>query len=158
MGTRTPEVFEPYLARLREIPFVREARLRAVAHRDGQKQLDGIVLLETPAGKHELVVELRRTYLTYATAEGVLGQMKGVDPKPWILFAPYIPRPLGQYLADQNTNFLDLVGNCRLVLGQRYMAIVEGRTQERALEAYRGLRVAGFQGRFGILAVSCFMN
>src|SRR5213594_1387169 len=158
MGTRTPKALEPYLARLREIPFVREAQLRAPGPRDGQKQLDGIVLLETPAGEHELVVELRRTYLTYATAEGVLGQMKGVDPKPWILFAPYIPRPLGQYLADQNTNFLDLAGNCRLILGQRYMAIVEGRTQQRAQEAYRGLRVPGYQVLFAILAEPALLN
>ena len=158
MRVRTPDALEPYLARLREIPFVRGARLSVRQPRDGQKQLDGIVLLETPAGKHELVVELRRTYLTYATAEGVLGQMQAVEPKPWILFAPYIPRPLGQYLADQNTNFLDLAGNCRLILGQRYMAIVEGRTPKRALEAYRGLRVPGYQVLFAILAEPGLLN
>jgi len=61
---------EPYLARLREIPFVREAQARAPEVRDDWR-LDGWVVLRTPAGKRKLPVELKRTYLTYATVNGV---------------------------------------------------------------------------------------
>jgi len=69
-----------------------------------------------------------------------------------VLFAPYIPRPMGRYLAEHDVNYLDLAGNCRLVLGRRYATHVEGRTRERPAEERRGLRVPGYLVLFAILA------
>jgi hypothetical protein len=158
MRARTVDAFEPYLARIREIPFVRAATVRAPDVRARHRRLDGIVVVKTPDDMHELPVELKRTYLTYATADGVLAQMKALTPKPWILFAPYIPRPLGQHLAEHDANYMDLAGNCRLVLGNRYVAHVEGRTRERAAEERRGLRVPGYQVLFAILAEPELLN
>lgn len=152
------EAFEPYLARLREIPFVRGVQLRALEVTRNHRRLDGLVVLTTPAGKHELPVELKRTYLTYATVNGVLAQMKAIAPQPWILFAPYIPRPLGRYLAEHDANYVDLAGNYRLFLGDRYMAHVEGITEARTAEAHRGLRVPGYLVLFTILAEPALLN
>jgi hypothetical protein len=158
MRPRTVDAFEPYLARLRELPFVRAATIRAPDVRPRHRRLDGIVVVKTPDDMHELTVELKRTYLTYATADGVLTQMKAVTPKPWILFAPHIPRPLGRHLAEHDANYMDLAGNCRLVLGHRYVAHVEGRARERAAEERRGLRVPGYQVLFAILAEPELLN
>lgn len=152
------EAFEPYLARLREIPFVRAVKLRAREAARGHRRLDGLLVLRTPEGVQELPVELKRTFLTYAAVDGVLAQMKAARARPWILFAPYIPRPLGRYLAEHDANYVDLAGNHRLVLGQRYAAHVEGRTEQRAAEARRGLRVPGYQVLFTILAAPDLLN
>ncbi len=152
------DAFEPYLARLREIPFVRAAKLRAREVARGHRRLDGLVVLRTPEGVHELPVELKRTYLTYAVADGVLAQMHAARAQPWILFAPYIPRPLGRYLAEHDANYVDLVGNHRLVLGHRFAAHVEGRTEPRVAEVHRGLRVPGYQVLFAILAAPRLLN
>ena len=134
MATRPADAFEPYLARLREIPFVRAATLRGPHGRGLRGRMDGILVVRTPDDEYELPVELMRTYLTYATADGVLAQMHAIAQKPWVLFAPYIPRPMGRYLAEHDVNYLDLAGNCRLVLGRRYATHVEGRTRERPAE------------------------
>ena len=158
MKTRPADAFEPYLARIREIPFVRTATVRGPDVRTRHRRLDGIVVVKTPDDMHELPVELKRTYLTYATADGVLAQMRAITPKPWILFAPYIPRPLGRHLAEHDANYMDLAGNCRLVLGHRYVAHVEGRTRERAAEERRGLRVPGYQVLFALLAEPELLN
>jgi hypothetical protein len=158
MRTRPADPFEPYLARLREIPFVRGATIRASGVRGRHRRLDGIVVVRTADAEHELPVELKRTYLTYATADGVLAQMQAMTTNPWILFAPYIPRPLGQHLAEHGVNYMDLAGNCRLVLGHRYVAHVEGRTRERAAEERRGLRVPGYQVLFALLAEPELLN
>ena len=63
-----------------------------------------------------------------------------------------LKRTLGQHLAEHDANHMDLAGNCRLVLGHRYVAHVEGRTRERAAEERRGLRVPGYQVLFAIRA------
>jgi len=151
------EAFEPYLARLREIPFVRAVKLREDIERN-DRRLDGLLVLRTPEGVHELPVELKRTYLTYAAVDGLLAQRRVGVARPWILLAPYIPRPLGRYLAEHDANYLDLAGNHHLVLGQRFAAHVEGRTEQRAAEARRGLRVPGYQVLFAILAAPDLLN
>ncbi len=158
MRARPVDAFEPYLARLRELPFVRAATIRAPEARGRNRRLDGIVVVRTPDDEHALPVELKRTYLTYATADGVLAQMKAATPRLWILFAPHIPRPLGRHLAEHGANYIDLAGNCRLVLGHRYVAQVEGRTRERAAEERRGLRVPGYQVLFALLAEPELLN
>lgn len=152
MTTRPADAFEPYLALLREIPFVRAVTLRGPHGRGHRRRMDGILVVRTPEDEYELPVELKRTYLTYATADGVLAQLQAATRKPWVLFAPYIPRPMGRYLAEHDVNYLDLAGNCRLVLGRRYATHVEGRTRERPAEARRGLRVPGYLVLFAILA------
>lgn len=156
MGPR--QEFASYLARLREIPFVRATRIRGLEATRGKTRPDGLLVVKTPEGEHELSVELKRTFLTYTTVAGVLAQMAAIDAEPWILFAPYVPRPLGQYLAKHGVNYVDLEGNCRLVLGKRYVAHVEGRTQQRSAGEHRGLRVPGYQVLFTILAEPKFLN
>ena len=156
MRRLAPGAFDPYLARLREIPFVRAAKLqvrKALDHRG----FDGLLVLRTTEGVHELPVELKRTYLTYAVVDRTLGQMRAAG-QPWILFAPYIPRPLGRYLEERGVNYVDLAGNHRLVLDCRLAAHAEGRTEKRAAEAHRGLRVPGYQVLFAILAAPHLLN
>jgi hypothetical protein len=137
---------------------VRAATIRAAEAQGRPRQLDGFLVVNTPDEEYELPVDLKRTYLTYATADGVLAQMRAMTTRPWILFAPHIPRPLGRHLADHGVNYLDLAGNCRLVLDHRYVAHIEGRTRERTAEARRGLRVPGYQVLFALLAEPELLN
>ncbi len=160
MSAGIPDAFEPYVARLREIPFVRAARLQGPepAGRGRRARPDALLVLKSPDGEHELSVELKRTPLTRATAEGVVARMAGFGSRPWVLFAPYVAKHMARYLLEQGANYVDLAGNHRLALGQRYIAHQEGRTPPPAAVARRGLSVAGLQVLFAVLAEPELLN
>jgi hypothetical protein len=158
---------EQYTARLRELPFIKDVRIRLEPDRGPGPRPDADLVLTTPEGDYELLVETKRTHLTYATADYLLAMWQNAmqhnlwtnqqhlprpQKQPWILFAPYVPPKIGQHLADEGANYIDLEGNCRLRLGDRYIAAIEGRVPERKDPEGRGLRAAGYQVLFAILA------
>jgi hypothetical protein len=164
---------ERYTARLRELPFIRDARIRVEQAQGPGRRADADLVLTTPEGEYELQVETKRTDLTYATADYLLtmwrdvlhrnlrtnhqNQLRPHQPQ-WILFAPYVPRKIGQHLATAGANYIDLEGNCRLQLGDRYIATIEGRAPTRKQPEGRGLRAAGYQVLFAILAKPDLLN
>jgi hypothetical protein len=83
--------------------------------------------------------------------------MKAKKPGDWLVFAPYIPGPMGRYLASEGVNFIDAVGNCSLVLDKNYMARVEGQRPERFPERV-GMRAASYQLLFVLLAGEDHLN
>ncbi len=145
-------VLEEYLHRLRDLPFVEEAELQAMEPEVQAARADALLLLRTPRRAHRFFVELKRTNLTYAIADGVIARMQGVKKHRWILFAPYVPPPMGRYLAERGMNFVDAVGNCHLEIGQDHIAAIEGRKPVRRKGRGRGIGVAGHQVLFAILA------
>jgi len=128
-----PAALEPFLVQLRALPFVTDVVVDEVER--GQREgapFDGLLLIQTPTRTYRLIFELKRTNLAYTTADGVIAQAKRHPEHPWILFAPYVAKPMGEYLAAAGLNFVDEVGNCRLELGAEYVAVIEGRKRERA--------------------------
>jgi hypothetical protein len=148
----------PYLDRLRDLPFVMEAEVVALnpATAPGQRA-DAELRLRTPLEKHCFLAEVKRTHLTRTIVDGVLARMEGRNDPPWILFAPHIGRPIGQYLNEQNVNFIDRLGNCRLQIGQEYFALVQGKRSKPETRG-RGIGLAGYRVLFALLARNDLLN
>lgn len=147
-----------YLERLRDLPFVTDAELVA---RSGD-QPDALhanpdLRLCTPDGTHDLEVEVKRTHLTRTIVDGVLARRSTPQRRPWVLFARYIGRPIGQHLIDHEVNFLDEAGNCRLQLGRQYFALVQG-NRKRPVTRGRGIGIAGYRVLFALLAREDLLN
>src|SRR5437773_2299615 len=148
MGTHEQDLLHRCIERLRELPFVKEAPL-----------LDGRVRIVTPDATGELVIEAQRTHLTRTIVDGVLAWAARTKPKrPWILFAPHVGRPLARYLDEQGVNFVDLAGNCRLQIGRRHIAKIEGRPPERRPQQGRGTGAPGQQILFALLVQPALLN
>ena len=148
---------EAMLRQLRALPFVRGVTLhseRAAAAKWGP---DSTLVVKTPTGQRQFFVETIRSNLTYAVAARLVGQLKAQDARRWLVFAPYIPGPMGQYLAAEGVNFLDGVGNCSVVLDKHYMARIEGRRPERSTEQ-AGMRAASYQVLFVLLSGEDHVN
>lgn len=132
--------------RLRELPFVDDAKLVAAAP-DKKDRLRII----TPTTATEYAVETKRSHLTRTMVEGLLAQAKRRGPRPWILLAPHVGRPLARYLDEQGVNFVDLAGNCRLQVGRHHLAKIEGRPPVRRPRQGRGVGAPGYQVLFALL-------
>lgn len=169
------ENLEPYLARVKALPFTARAEIRLAEPRTGVVRADAVLAIATADGHHhELLVEAKRTHLTLQIADDFIARARGMEreqigeptakaqrrgaARGWILFAPYVPRELGAYLAEKDVNFVDLAGNYRVRLGDRYLAAMEGRKPERRAPEGRGLRVAGHEVLFAILAKPELLN
>lgn len=142
---------------LEQLPFVEEATL--VAEEKGHPfHMDGKVRLLTPTGAQELYVEAKHTNLTRTIVDGVLARMARPGAKPWILFAPHVGKHLAAYLDDQNANFVDPAGNCRLQLGDGYIAKIEGRPPPRLPAKGRGVGASGIKIAFALLVQPGLLN
>lgn len=157
MKRREEDLVQRCVKRLRELPFVDEAVLREEANRHQQVK-DGILQIVTPNGTEEFIVEAKRTHLTRAIIDGVIAHRAQYGPRPWILFAPHVGRPLAKYLAEQGINFVDLAGNCRLRIDRRHFAMIEGRPLERRPTRGRGIGAPGGQVLFAILVRPDLLN
>ncbi len=153
------EVLERYLGHLRDLPFITEADVLAPdpATPPGQRA-NAELRLRTPRAEHRILVEIKRTHLNRAIVDGVLARMeRRRDRLPWILFAPHVGRPIGRYLMEQNVNFVDEVGNCRLQIGREYFALVQGNRRKREARG-RGMGLAGYRVLFALLAREDLLN
>ncbi|CAN5852126.1 hypothetical protein BH11MYX4_BH11MYX4_28570 [soil metagenome] len=138
-----------YLARLRGIPFVRRVR---VARSGAQRQGELTLTLDTPTERGlRFIVELKRTHLTREVADRLL-HLRKKGGGELLLLAPVIGRDLAELFAREHVNFVDLAGNCRLDIGGRYMAYVEGRRPESKATADRAFRAPTYRVLFALLA------
>ena len=156
MPTPEPGLVHQCLERLRELPFVEKVVLRKETARPGRG--DGLIRIVTPTLKKDFMVEVERTHLTQTLVDGVIARAIRYGRTPWILMAPHVGRPLARYLAEQDANFVDLVGNCRLRVDRRYFAMVEGRPQEARPQQGRGIGVPGQQVLFALLVRPALLN
>jgi len=116
--------------------------------RDGRS----ILHLKLGANAARLSFELRttRTHLSYSLATGLIEDGRRIAA-PWLLFAPYVPGPIGRHLASERVNYVDAVGNCHIDTGGRLVAHVEGKKVVRK----PGIRVPGVRSHqllFALLA------
>lgn len=144
-----PDDLAPYLDRLRDLPFVRAARTRAL--RGSERGADAALTLQTPDGRFELAVEQKRSHLGRELAEAVLAR-HARDESRWIVVAPSIGGSIADLFASAGMNFVDRDGNCYLNLDDRYVARLQraARTPRPASEG--GIRAPGYQVLFALLA------
>jgi hypothetical protein len=169
MRAQEQDILQRCIERLRELPFVKEAAflpppgwdVEPFRLGDGGRGIpwDGRVRIVTPNATEEFAIEAKRTHLTRTIVDGVLAQAARTKPKrPWILFAPHVGRPLARYLDEQGANFIDLAGNCRLQIGRRHIAKIEGRPPERRPQQGRGTGAPGQQILFALLVQPGLLN
>lgn len=149
-----PEDLQHMLAPLQELPFVEtlEVRRQQEVREPAPHEPDAVLLIHTPTGEVLFHVTLKRTHLTHAIADAVMARVRAADDTPWLLVAPYVPPGIAGRLADAGVNYVDAVGNCRLAIGERYFALKEGKKPDRRPPALRGVRLAGYQVAFTLLA------
>lgn len=143
----TNSALEKYLERLRELPFVKKAAVRA----SGEPLIGAALDLDTTAGRHELFVQAFSSHMSRALAERAI-TIAGDRPSAWIVMAPHIGAGLGGRLAEAGLHYVDKAGNCRLVLGT-VMVHVQGKGAPGAAGAEsKGMRAPAYQALFALLA------
>jgi hypothetical protein len=156
------EDWETYSERLRHLPFIKDAAISKVELRiqtgHGTARPDAILRIKTLRGDHEFFVEMKRTHLTYALADGLTVHARRAGQKPWILFTLHVPRKIGRYLGELGINYVDRAGNCRLQIGTDYVAVIEGQKPIYAPAPGRGIGVPGYRVLFTILAKPGLLN
>jgi len=141
MKTSETTNVEPYLERLRALPFVKGVEAR-----------DGHLSLRTPKARHAFAVEIKSVPLTRAAALSAIAGAQRKPGEPRIVFSPYVSQPVGQLLASQNVGYVDLAGNGHVAVGRDYLVHVEGRRRQMAPRSGRGLGARSYQVLFALLA------
>lgn len=147
----TPEGLEPYLARMGALSFVKGATAAKGRSRSRNGPASATpISLRTTHGKKEVEGYVLGSNLDYLRAEA-LSKLRTVGGRPMIVFAPYVAPPMARFLAERSVNFVDLHGNCRVVLdGALHAEVVGKRPERRAKE--KGWRTAGYWTLFALLA------
>ena len=149
---------EPYLAQLRNLPFVKGVETELMLRQAGRIPADALVRLRTPKGERTLWAEVKRTHITRPLVDSLLARTPMDIRTKWILFAPYIGADIGRHLRENDTNYIDAAGNCFLAIKQDYIANVEGRRPARKTPLERGIRGPGHQVLFAVLARPELLN
>lgn len=142
---------DPYLERLRALPFVKHVDVR-LPHASGAHAEEAWLALRTPKGRHDLMVEVKSVPLTRSAAQSLVARVCHRPVRPWIAFSPYVSQPVGQLLLSHNVGFVDQAGNCHVAVGRDYLAHVEGRRREQPVRQGRGLGARSYQVLFALLA------
>ncbi len=144
-----PAPLAPYLEQLAKLPFwlpdeaPREpSRSGARARRSAPR---GVIRFSTPdKQEHALDVVVQRTRLDPIAAERLAAE-QGTHRADCIVMAPYIGEGPGEILERAGVNFVDLLGNCSLRLGDRYVARIQRRRPPPRDAHAQGTRAAGYQ-------------
>lgn len=144
-----PEDIEPYVERLKALPYVRSVRM-ANAQFPGK---DSALKIRTPAGDFTFAVEWKRSYLDGTLTNAILALAERKSTPPLILLARHISRPTGERLAAAGINFVDRVGNLHLRLGNHYQTLLLGTPEGREAPEGRRTGPAAIQVFFTFLAV-----
>lgn len=147
---RDPKALEPYLDQLRQLPFVREAKLvEREAYRKGSGLVDAMLSVKTPTGEKRLPCEIKASHLLRETALHLIGLAREIPRL--VILAPAVGRELGDLFQRERVNFLDLAGNCYLNLDDRYIARIQGRAAVTPRAADKELRAASYRVIFVLL-------
>lgn len=138
--------FAPFEGPLLRLPFVKSARLRA--SKGGAPVVE---LRLTDGSKQRRLWKLQTSHLERDAAHHLRASL-GDAHADWLVGAPYVGAPLGDALAAQAVQFIDLAGNCYLDLDGRFVARVQGRSAPKPPPRSKELRSAGYQVLFALLA------
>ncbi|MBL9086089.1 MAG: hypothetical protein JNM10_03015 [Planctomycetia bacterium] len=152
---RTPDDLGPYLDRIAVVLRDVDARVTALEPagdaKAGTVLADARIAIRLRGQTVRLHVEVKRTHLATAVARALVATLGARAPE-WILFAPYVGRPLGEFFAEHGLNYVDLAGNCFLRAGRNIAFRVEGRTPYTPTRRARGVRAAGVRALFALVA------
>ncbi len=156
------ENLEAYLEHIRQLPFVKGASVRElgqlILQGPGSYKPDAVLEVKTSQGTREFLVELKKSHLTYALADGLIALGNRADRQPLILFARSVPRKIGRYLGEHGINYVDQAGNCRFQIGADFMAVIEGQPPIKIPGTGRGIAIPGYRVLFTILAEPELLN
>lgn len=138
-----------YFRILKDLPFVKDVQVDPAGPRDPD---DLRILIETPKRAVRFHVTIKQSNLTRSIAEIMISRMGPPGKRNWLVFAPYIGKNLARFLWDHGISSVDKGGNCRLRIDDDHIAVIEGQSELRTPPAERGLRIAGFQVIFALLA------
>jgi hypothetical protein len=129
-----------------EVEFVALSGSKTLA--DGELTLRLAHLVRT----ERFLVQTTRTHLSYALASGLVERARRL-PRNSVVFAPYVPGPIGRHLSEQGVGYVDVVGNCHLMTKTGGLLVhVEGKKAVREPSPPGGGRLASYQLIFSILA------
>lgn len=140
---------EPYLERLKELPFVRQARVVRGEPRQEREQPDATLEIQTEEGRTRFWVEHKRSHLSNEIAERLL-HVRAEQPN-LLLMCPFVGRELAARFGQASLNFVDLAGNCHVQIGTRFLAHIEGRRTEAKPPTDRALRAQSYRVLFAML-------
>jgi len=143
---------DPYLERLRALPFVKRVDVRLPDQSGSETHEDARLALRTPKGRHDLFVEVKNVPLSRSAAQSLVARASRPPVRPWVAFSPYVSQPVGQLLASHHIGFVDQAGNCHIAVGHDYLAHIEGRRREQLARQGRGLGARSYQVLFALLA------
>lgn len=127
------------LTHLRGLPFVTRAEVSS--------SLDSLTL-QTPGGVVEMTLRVERSFLSDG---GVARLLSAGAASPAMVFAPLVAGALAERLREAGVNYVDPAGNLHVVLGDHYIAHVEGKTPPTPSRA-PGIRSAGYRVLFTLMA------
>jgi len=137
-----------YLELLRSIPFVRSVAIEKQP-KHGDLRVDAVLKVRTPTSTEQIYCEIKSSNVSHELAGQLIGLARQI--RPLLVAAPIIGAGIGDFLAENNINFVDRRGNCYLNLGDRYVARIQGKSGEPQPTA-RALRTPSYQVLFTVLA------
>jgi hypothetical protein len=149
MNMDTMDLLAPYLAWLKELPFVRDLRVKTGETSHANHTFDAALEVSTPEGRSLFMVEHKRSHLSHDMAERILSVRTEVPNL--LLFCPSVGRGLAERFGREGLSFVDLAGNCHVQIGDRYLAHVEGRRGDPKPQSERGLRAQSYRVLFAML-------
>lgn len=139
----------PYLARLRELPFVLDAR---IPDDTSVRGWDAELVITTPTGPERFLAAIKdapvRKYVAYEYAH----QFRGAPPLSVIVFSRYIDPASRAKFKQSNVSYVDLQGNLRVAIGDRYIADFEKPGAPPKTTQARALRAPAYRVLFALLA------
>lgn len=140
---------DSYLERLRELPFVRAARVEAARASTGRSSAEAALVIKTPQGTRRCPVEVRASHLSREVAERVVDLHH--DRPDLMLLAPHVGRELGDRFTRAGVNFIDLAGNCHVRFDDAYVARIQGQSAPAAPAEGRGFRAPSYAALLALL-------
>jgi hypothetical protein len=135
-----------YLERLRALPALTRVD-RVAAPGPADRAVDAVLEVHAGRRRHRLVVEAKGAPLSKIVAAAIPGHAA-----PTLVVAPSIAGDAARDLEARGLNYLDLAGNCHLVLEPGIYVHIQGQRREPVPAEDRGIRAPGYQVLFAYLA------
>jgi hypothetical protein len=144
-----------YDEQLAAIPGVLSHRVLKPPADRGNDVFDALLVLETKAGSHKLLVRQLRTHVSREMASHVASNQEGVASV--LVLAPHVGSGVAATLIGRGLNYLDASGNCH-ISAPPFFVHVQGKSAEKATGASAGVRGPGFQALFAYLAEPALLD
>ncbi|HYC78094.1 MAG TPA: type IV toxin-antitoxin system AbiEi family antitoxin [Planctomycetota bacterium] len=140
----------PYLEHLKAIPFIAEATAASgLRAKSADRWRTTPLTLVTTTGRRSVEAYMFGSNLDYLRAEA-LAKLAQEKEGRLLLLAAYVTPPMARFLGDRGVNFVDLHGNCRIVLDDTLHAEIIGKRRVET-SADKGWRSAGYWALFTLL-------